>query len=190
MAQELGVGDRISHETHRGRSLGSPWMAGEVVSALPTLPLTADLSHWTVASERLLQPSDARNAALLEAVLGNVRHIHGRVGTAQSPQQHGVVESQERRWFEMLWGRVWDAQYRRGVPVTTFTAGLCRRRRSRGIASLSRCVSINVSSRSLWLCGCVAVWLCGCVAVWLLCQSMGHTRMPLWAPQVRLWMRW
>ncbi len=64
--------------------MASPWTAARVLKAQPSLSITADLSHWVVASERLLTtPADEEALAV---VLPRVAHVHGRVGTPQSPQ--------------------------------------------------------------------------------------------------------
>jgi sugar phosphate isomerase/epimerase len=53
-------GMTISHETHRMRTLATPMAASFVLDAVPGVRLTADLSHWVVGAERLLDfPSDA-----------------------------------------------------------------------------------------------------------------------------------
>ena len=51
----------FAHETHRMRALGSPWAARGALAARPALRVTADLSHWVIASERAMGdfPADA-----------------------------------------------------------------------------------------------------------------------------------
>jgi hypothetical protein len=44
----------VSHETHRGRILYSPWTALGVIKEVPDLTFTLDLSHWIVVAERLI----------------------------------------------------------------------------------------------------------------------------------------
>lgn len=53
--QILPPGTRLSHETHRGRPLGHPFVAGRLLRRLPELRITADVSHWMVCCERLLR---------------------------------------------------------------------------------------------------------------------------------------
>ncbi|ELJ9590106.1 sugar phosphate isomerase/epimerase, partial [Klebsiella pneumoniae] len=55
-AHELaaGFGLTCSFETHRATSLYSPWLTLEIIQQLPQLRFTADISHWVVVSERLL----------------------------------------------------------------------------------------------------------------------------------------
>lgn len=72
----------VSVETHRSRSLSDPWRIGSWLEAFPSLRLTADISHWCVASERLMTP----DLAPIAAIADRVDHIHARVGHAQGPQ--------------------------------------------------------------------------------------------------------
>ncbi|MGB5239189.1 MAG: sugar phosphate isomerase/epimerase [Prochlorococcaceae cyanobacterium] len=72
----------VSFETHRSRSLADPWRIQAWLNRYPTLRLTADLSHWCVACERLMTP----DLAPIQAIADRVDHIHARVGHAQGPQ--------------------------------------------------------------------------------------------------------
>lgn len=72
----------VSVETHRSRSLSDPWRIGRWLEAFPSLRLTADLSHWCVATERLMTP----DLEPILAIAARVDHIHARVGHAQGPQ--------------------------------------------------------------------------------------------------------
>ncbi|OAJ44961.1 hypothetical protein BDEG_28136 [Batrachochytrium dendrobatidis JEL423] len=90
----------LSHETHRGRSLYSPWITLEIAQQVPQILFTLDVSHWHVVCERILDPQD------IDLVLRRTAHIHARVGTAQQPQisdprdpqfKH-VVEAHELLW--------------------------------------------------------------------------------------------
>lgn len=45
----------VTHETHRRRALFSPWRSTEIISAMPDLRVTADLSHWVVVAERIFE---------------------------------------------------------------------------------------------------------------------------------------
>ena len=71
-------------------------------------------------------------------VIPRIQHVHGRVGSAQSPQvmpslpvdgsgppaAAGDVDS--RRFFERVWSRVWDEQFARGAERVTLTPGTAR----------------------------------------------------------------
>ncbi|KAJ3334067.1 hypothetical protein HDU76_011591 [Blyttiomyces sp. JEL0837] len=52
LEKKLGVS--VSHETHRGRILSSPWRALMLAKRFPDLKFTLDLSHWLVVLERKL----------------------------------------------------------------------------------------------------------------------------------------
>jgi len=44
-----------SFETHRARSLYSPWVTLDLIRQVPGLRFTSDISHWVVVCERLLE---------------------------------------------------------------------------------------------------------------------------------------
>ncbi|MDP0763487.1 sugar phosphate isomerase/epimerase, partial [Klebsiella pneumoniae] len=76
-AHELaaGFGLTCSFETHRATSLYSPWLTLEIIQQLPQLRFTADISHWVVVSERLLDdPCDD-----FSAFIDRVHHVQARV---------------------------------------------------------------------------------------------------------------
>lgn len=117
-AQRLNL--PLCFETHRSRSLFNPWVTRRLAEALPELRLTADISHWCVVAERLMDSE----TDTLEAIAPNVRHIHARVGYDQGPQvphpaapeyKH-CLDSHQRFW-ELFWG----AQARAGVAPLTLT---------------------------------------------------------------------
>lgn len=85
----------VSFETHRSRSLHSPWMILAFLEAFPGLRLTADLSHWCVVAERLMTPELAPVAAMAT----RVDHIHARVGHPQGPSVGHPFASE---WAEAL----------------------------------------------------------------------------------------
>lgn len=65
-------------------------------SAAPQLRFTADISHWVVVSERLLDdPSDD-----FSAFIDRVHHVQARVGYDQGPQvPHPAAPGISRRWL-------------------------------------------------------------------------------------------
>jgi sugar phosphate isomerase/epimerase len=71
----------VSFETHRSRSLYSPWLIDAYLQAFAELRLTADLSHWCAVAERLMTPE----LEPVRAMAARVDHIHARVGHAQGP---------------------------------------------------------------------------------------------------------
>lgn len=121
-AQELAdaAGAVCSFEIHRATSLYSPWVALEVIAQLPQLRFTADISHWVVVCERLLDdPADD-----LTPFIERVHHVQARVGYDQGPQvPHPAAPeyARELAFHQGVWERVWAAQRARGCEVTTLT---------------------------------------------------------------------
>ena len=93
----LMPGVRLSHETHRGRPLGSPWVTDRLLQRLPELRLTSDYSHWVVSCERNFghhhHSDECEEKEVMRRVTNSVDHIHARVGTTQSPQ---IVDIRDR----------------------------------------------------------------------------------------------
>lgn len=112
-------GVAIAFETHRGRSLYSPWVAEKVLERL-ALPLTCDFSHWCVVCEGLGESEDE----LLREVARCAVHIHGRVGYDQGPQ---VPDPQASRYAADLerhlrwWRWIWEARNLQGHSHSTLT---------------------------------------------------------------------
>jgi len=110
----------VSVETHRSRSLNDPWRIQTWLEAFPSLRLTADLSHWCVATERLMTP----DLEPIRAIAARVDHIHARVGHAQGPQvshpfapEHAQALAAHRACWELFAAD----QRRRGRERLTFT---------------------------------------------------------------------
>ncbi len=110
----------VSFETHRSRSLFTPWVTDRIVKALPHIKLTCDFSHWCVVCERLMDSE----LDVLERISKNAHHIHARVGYEQGPQvpHPGAPEYQyatraHQRWWEMIW----QAHERQGKHTATLT---------------------------------------------------------------------
>ncbi|KAL2783496.1 xylose isomerase-like protein [Aspergillus keveii] len=122
VAKEEGFEGRVCHETHRNRSLFNPYAADYILQRVPELKITADISHWVVVSERLLDEGE-EDAAVLSRVIPHVGHIHARTGTTQSsqcPEPLNPVFTAEREFFEKFWVRV--IQHRRKTdPESTLT---------------------------------------------------------------------
>jgi len=83
-AQRLSAasGITIAHETHRGKFSYSASVMAAYLDAVPDIKITADLSHWCVVSESLLE--DQQDA--IDRVIPHCVYIHARVGYAQGPQ--------------------------------------------------------------------------------------------------------
>ncbi|KAH6560487.1 hypothetical protein BASA60_001527 [Batrachochytrium salamandrivorans] len=104
----------LSHETHRGRSLYSPWIALEIAQAVPDILFTLDVSHWHVVSERMLEPSD------IDVILRRTAHIHARIGTAQQPQIADPRDPESKdvvQAHQLLWSRA--IAYQKDIPELT-----------------------------------------------------------------------
>ena len=98
----------ISFETHRGRSLFTPWATVKIIEQLPQLKLTFDLSHWQVVCEGL----QATEEKLIQQLASNAFHIHGRVGYDQGPQvpdpRQGIYQhalNTHLNWWQILWNK-------------------------------------------------------------------------------------
>jgi hypothetical protein len=110
----------VSFETHRSRSLADPWRLHAWLERYPSLRLTADLSHWCVACERLMTP----DLAPIRAIADRVEHVHARVGHAQGPQvshpfapEHAEALTAHRACWQLF---LQNAR-RRGQEVFGFT---------------------------------------------------------------------
>lgn len=109
-----------SFETHRATSLYSPWLTLEIIQQLPQLRFTADISHWIVVSERLLNdPCDD-----FSEFIYRVHHIQARAGYDQGPQVPHPAAPEYRHALEFqqhFWQQIWLSQHRRGYQETTLT---------------------------------------------------------------------
>jgi sugar phosphate isomerase/epimerase len=117
--KDLGV-DMIGHETHRSRSLYSPWVVRDMLPHLPSsVKFTADLSHWITVCERPL--NDKRLNEIIDLIIPRVRHIHARVGHEQSIQ---VSDPRSEEWtghvqgFLEMWTRIWKYQVENKIDCT------------------------------------------------------------------------
>ena len=120
LAQQAGV--RCLFETHRATSLYSPWLTLELLAQLPDMRFTADISHWVLVAERLLDCEQDWQA--MQPFIDRVDHIQARAGYAQGPQlPHPAAPeyAAELAFFEAFWQRVWASQQARGFSKTTLT---------------------------------------------------------------------
>jgi hypothetical protein len=106
-------------ETHRGRCAYNAPITRQYLDALPNLRLTADLSHWCVVHESLLDGFDDT----LALALSRTDHIHARIGHAEGPQ---VNDPRAPEWAEAVrrhvgwWDRVIENASRAKRPFLTF----------------------------------------------------------------------
>jgi hypothetical protein len=121
-AEELVArhGIAIRHETHRGRALFGLPASVQFLRAVPSLRLTADLSHWFCVHESDL--SDQEQS--LSEVLDRVDHLHARVGFTQGPQvsdpRNPAHAGPLARSME-LWTRILQSANHRGLTEFTIT---------------------------------------------------------------------
>jgi hypothetical protein len=121
-AQSLAdaAGVLCSFETHRGSSLFSPWTTLALIEQLPQLRFTADISHWVVVCERLL--NDAADD--LTPFIERVHHIQARVGYDQGPQvphPQAPEYAREVAFHQEVWQAIWASQQARGYATSTLT---------------------------------------------------------------------
>ncbi|MDM7936696.1 MAG: hypothetical protein QUV06_04485 [Cyanobium sp. CZS 48M] len=110
----------VTFETHRSRSLADPWSIQDWISRYPGLRLTADLSHWCVACERLMTP----DLEPIKAIAERVDHIHARVGHAQGPQVSHPFAPEHAEALEAhraCWQLFLDRARARGMEHFTLT---------------------------------------------------------------------
>jgi hypothetical protein len=72
----------IVHETHRGRSMFTPWITARLLNDISDLKINADFSHWCCVCESLLE-DQAEN---LDIAIKRAYQIHLRVGYPGGPQ--------------------------------------------------------------------------------------------------------
>jgi hypothetical protein len=109
-----------SFETHRGSALYSPWVTLALIKQLPQLRFTADISHWVVVCERLL--NDAADE--LTPFIERVHHVQARVGYEQGPQvPHPAAPeyAEALNFHQCVWQAIWASQAARGYAVSTLT---------------------------------------------------------------------
>jgi hypothetical protein len=114
------IGIPVTHETHRGKLLFTPWDAAYYLRAFDTLHINADYSHWVNVCERL--PDDQAEALALANE--RVRHIHGRVGYEEGPQVPDPAAPEyasQLAWHERQWLEVWNHRESAGAADFTFT---------------------------------------------------------------------
>jgi len=118
LSRESGVA--LCHETHRGRALFSVSSARDVLTALPTLRLNADFSHWCCVHESLLEDQEEA----VQLAIHHTHYVHARIGHREGPQ---VSDPRAPEWKEEAerhfswWEQIAAECARKGVP----TLALC-----------------------------------------------------------------
>lgn len=118
---ERSLGVPLSHETHRGRILYTPWTTASLLRAVPGFLLCSDFSHWCCVAESLLE---ARPDGELDLAIRRTRHVHARVGYAEGPQ---VPDPRAPEWagalraHEVWWAAMFASRKKAGARFVTVT---------------------------------------------------------------------
>ncbi len=117
---ERQAGIPINHETHRMRSMYTPWGTAALLKEFGGLHIAADFSHFVCVCGSLL----GDQADNLAVCIARARHIHGRVGHENGPQ---VNDPSAPEWekhvaaHEQWWDAIIQARRKAGAAVFTFT---------------------------------------------------------------------
>lgn len=114
ISEKTGV--RIIHETHRGRFTHHAASLLPYLEKYPELEINADLSHFCIVSESLLEDQED----ILEKIMPAVRYIHSRVGFDQAAQvNHPFAPEWESTLnrFVSWWQKIVDQAKERGEKV-------------------------------------------------------------------------
>ncbi len=105
---EREIGIPIAHETHRYRLFYSPFVTRDYLRMFPEIKLNADLSHWCVVTESLLEENDD----VVELATDRAVHIHARVGFQEGPQvsdprapEFAEPVRRHESWWDMIRGK-------------------------------------------------------------------------------------
>lgn len=118
ISQETGV--KITHETHRGKSLFAANVTQEYLTKIPDLRICLDISHWCNVHESLLE--DQPEA--VDFAIAHTDHIHSRVGHSEGPQ---VNDPRAKEWSNELekhlawWDKVVETHKKNGTDLTITT---------------------------------------------------------------------
>jgi sugar phosphate isomerase/epimerase len=98
IAQKSGIS--VLHETHRGRFSFHAAGLLSYLQRFPEMELVADLSHWCVVSESLLEDQEP----ILEKIIPHVAYIHARIGFEQGPQVNDPFAPEWENHFSVFMG--------------------------------------------------------------------------------------
>jgi hypothetical protein len=114
-------------ETHRDRMTTDLFFTLDLLAAVPTLTLTADLSHFVVGRE-FAWPVDEVNHELIHTIMRHSRAYHGRVASREQVQIQPSFPHHEQ-WVNLFagWWEWGFRSFRQGAPsdaILTFTTEL------------------------------------------------------------------
>lgn len=114
------TGIPVAHETHRNKALFAAPVAKQYLSQNPSLPITADFSHWCNVSESYLEDQ----AEAMGLAIQHTLHIHARVGHPQGAQ---VIDPRLPEWSVALdhhlnwWRQIKEHHVQQQIPLLTIT---------------------------------------------------------------------
>ncbi|MEM7790807.1 MAG: TIM barrel protein [Verrucomicrobiota bacterium] len=117
---EAEYGVPVTHEIHRGRPFFHPLCFVRLIDQLPELKLCADFSHWTCASESMLED----HIETIRRCAKQTVHLHTRVGHEEGPQVSDPRAPEFSRYleaYELWWEIIWEAQLAAGMTRITAT---------------------------------------------------------------------
>ncbi|MBF6057860.1 sugar phosphate isomerase/epimerase family protein [Thiomicrorhabdus heinhorstiae] len=118
LEEEFGL--LLSFETHRSRPTFNPWSTLRIAEALPELKLTADISHWCVVCERLMDSE----METLQQLIPQIYHIHARVGYDQGPQVPDPRAPEYQTAVDShlnFWQQIWQYKHRHTADEISMT---------------------------------------------------------------------
>jgi len=110
---------QVAFETHRGRSLFSPYNALRLCREFEDLNMTGDISHWLLVCERLMVHVAEQD--LLRELTPRFVHLHCRTGYTQHAQVPHTMMPQykeEVKFFNAFWLGVFAERAKQGQIIT------------------------------------------------------------------------
>ncbi|MFD9628962.1 sugar phosphate isomerase/epimerase family protein [Peribacillus muralis] len=117
---EKAVNIPVSHETHRGRAMFTPWATARLLKDIKELKITADFSHWCCVCESMLEDQLGNITLAIQRAI----HIHARVGYTGGPQvpdPSAPEYKNELRVHEDWWKQICLKRQREGASFFTVT---------------------------------------------------------------------
>ena len=111
----------VVYETHRTRTLYSPWASQRYLEAIPEMFICADFSHFTCVAEGTMEHMDAYRK-MMDVAIDRTRHVHARVGWMHAPQVPDPRVEPFLEWterFEGWWDRMIEVCLAEGRPWLT-----------------------------------------------------------------------